>query len=628
MSAIGGRRPASFPVWMARAILAAIAVFVATLVHLAIVGLPDWATDYVLRRTPMGPFVLEIAGARCHPIRGLVLKDPRVFIKGVVGPPWFAAREATVLPDFSDWVGVRPAIREVRVTDAVLRTATFAPARGTEPGPPVSFDFRFVGRNLDMLGVFVSDAVCRVRLAEGVLAIERVEACVGVSGDGDPNLTGWVTVAPATRRQEGRIETRFDPVLILPLCDLTGVPFLRKLIGCFGFPNAPPRVSAHFRRDGSEGGGLTVQSRAWLENASYRGVDVLRADTEVLVDRSPGDISVTLDPLLVVRPEGIANVRMTVLPLTKTVHFSGESGLDPRALADMVNVLTNDWTRRVRIEGPVDLRLRGTVDWSDAHRSVLAGTVAGHGIGFGCLLTDSFACDYEYGAAVHKFSGFRGRLFDAQVAGALEISAPLEESREGRFFADIALTDANFERLVSECRLSSRNTSGRMDLRIEMEGPLSGAARHGTRGKGRIEIRDGRIFMLPVFGGMSSHLARAIPGLDFVLRQGDATADFVLKNGRFASEDVAVEGGVLSLKGRGSYGIDGELDYRVQVKLLRDSAIVGRVVRTITWPLSKLFEFRLHGTLAEPHWYPINFSMDLFDRKGPNGEDEDEEREP
>jgi hypothetical protein len=39
-------------------------------------------------------------------------------------------------------------------------------------------------------------------------------------------------------------------------------------------------------------------------------------------------------------------------------------------------------------------------------------------------------------------------------------------------------------------------------------------------------------------------------------------------------------------------------------------------LRTLTYPISKLFEFKLAGTVSEPQWYPVNFSSDLLERIG------------
>jgi len=45
---------------------------------------------------------------------------------------------------------------------------------------------------------------------------------------------------------------------------------------------------------------------------------------------------------------------------------------------------------------------------------------------------------------------------------------------------------------------------------------------------------------------------------------------------------------------------------------------VAHLVQVLTFPLSKLFEFELSGTLREPHWRPRNLPKEIF----PGGDDE------
>ena len=150
-------------------------------------------------------------------------------------------------------------------------------------------------------------------------------------------------------------------------------------------------------------------------------------------------------------------------------------------------------------------------------------------------------------------------------------------------------------------------------------------------GAGRLEIREGRVFLMPLFGGFSRFMTRIIPGLDFVLRQSDVRSDFRIVNGRIESDKIVVEGGVLSLRGNGSYVMGGNLDFNVQVKLMKENSLVAKLVRVLTYPISKLFEFRVRGSLEEPTWYPVNFSLDVLRivglRRSDTNVDEDQEND-
>jgi hypothetical protein len=127
------------------------------------------------------------------------------------------------------------------------------------------------------------------------------------------------------------------------------------------------------------------------------------------------------------------------------------------------------------------------------------------------------------------------------------------------------------------------------------------------------------VFLFPLFGGLSRYLAGIVPGLDFVLRQTDLKTDFTIADGVVRMDRVLIEGDVFSLLGKGHYDLRDELDFDVQVALMKEHTLVAKVLRALTYPISKLFEFRLRGSLDDPRWYPVNFSTDLLERLGLKG---------
>jgi hypothetical protein len=120
-------------------------------------------------------------------------------------------------------------------------------------------------------------------------------------------------------------------------------------------------------------------------------------------------------------------------------------------------------------------------------------------------------------------------------------------------------------------------------------------------------MRRGVVFRLPLFGGMTDALTKAVPGLDFALKQTDVHTPFEIRNGRISSQDVQIEGDVLSLTAKGDYRMeDGALAFDVQVRPMKDKTLLGQAMRALAYPISRLFEFRLEGTLDRPRWSVFN----------------------
>jgi hypothetical protein len=49
----------------------------------------------------------------------------------------------------------------------------------------------------------------------------------------------------------------------------------------------------------------------------------------------------------------------------------------------------------------------------------------------------------------------------------------------------------------------------------------------------------------------------------------------------------------------------GRLNARVEAELLRDMWLVGPVVSTVLWPVTKLFEYKVTGSLSQPKIEPL-----------------------
>ena len=69
--------------------------------------------------------------------------------------------------------------------------------------------------------------------------------------------------------------------------------------------------------------------------------------------------------------------------------------------------------------------------------------------------------------------------------------------------------------------------------------------------------------------------------------------------------------------------LEGNLDYHVQLTLMREHNLVAKLLRVLTYPVSKLFEFRVRGPIEDPKWYPTNFSGDLLIKLGAGNGDND-----
>ncbi len=158
---------------------------------------------------------------------------------------------------------------------------------------------------------------------------------------------------------------------------------------------------------------------------------------------------------------------------------------------------------------------------------------------------------------------------------------------------------------------------------LDATGKISGMIGQGqgptVTGSGTAKIRNGFLMETKLFAGLSYLLSKIMPSFS-AFAQTEATGDFAIRNSRIRSEDIRLEGTVFSVKAGGSYGFDNTLDYVAEVQLMR-GGVVASLVRWATMPVTRLLEFRLGGTLADPTWKPQNLTLDVFKRLVGSGED-------
>lgn len=125
-----------------------------------------------------------------------------------------------------------------------------------------------------------------------------------------------------------------------------------------------------------------------------------------------------------------------------------------------------------------------------------------------------------------------------------------------------------------------------------------------TQGRGGASLHDGLIWEIPVFGVLSQPLDAIMPGLG-KSRAGQASATFVITNGVADSEDLEIQAWIARLRYNGTVDLQGRLDARVTAELLRNTWFIGPLMSVALWPVSKMFEYKVTGTLSDPKSQPV-----------------------
>jgi hypothetical protein len=134
----------------------------------------------------------------------------------------------------------------------------------------------------------------------------------------------------------------------------------------------------------------------------------------------------------------------------------------------------------------------------------------------------------------------------------------------------------------------------------------SGDTEHwrSCNGYGDIDLRDGLLWDVPVFGGISQLLNRVSPGLGNS-RATDASANLFMTNGVLSTDNLHIRTTMMDLSGYGTVTLRGDMDANFTADLLRNVPVVGPFLGVLTVPVGKVFECKATGTWQNPKVRPV-----------------------
>lgn len=178
--------------------------------------------------------------------------------------------------------------------------------------------------------------------------------------------------------------------------------------------------------------------------------------------------------------------------------------------------------------------------------------------------------------------------------------------KDPKFGADVKATNIDFPSLT-ELYFKYSRSKGVMDGAYSFNALLHDPG--SMVGEGSINVRNGHVMNIPLFGPLSEILSAIIPGIGHESAKL-ASADFKIANQKVSTEDLKIEGDGFLMFGDGTIAYpSGQLDLTVRINA---QGLPGVVL----FPVSKLFEYHSSGTMSDPQWRPKVIPKEFFDILG------------
>ncbi|MDZ4200500.1 MAG: AsmA-like C-terminal region-containing protein [Kiritimatiellia bacterium] len=445
-------------------------------------------------------------------------------------------------------------------------------------------------------GVPLSRFEANFRQADGWIFLDGLEANLGFKPGSNP-VSGTLALRPATGEFQGAITAAADPTLLLPLL----TPTEAFQVGSIVLLGDSPLLRGSFSGVLGDISRLKLDARVEGRDFFYNGAFIREAGFDLNVR----DEAAQFSRLIIRRPEGDLRGEVRQDFARHRADFDIVSDISPYAIARILGPRSHLFVQQFRFGGPAHLVGAGWIGYRIPVSGEFQVRLTAEGVGMDWARTDHLEGDIRLLGRRLTLADLRGRAYGGVFAGESSFDLPESRNQSVRYEMSASVTGADLDAVMSAL---SQESDGRYEGHLNAELAMSGAAGTGegpsVTGRGRLQVKKGHLMRISVFGGLSGYLSALIPGWGYTA-QTDLRADFEIGQSRIRTENLMIAGRILSISARGSIGFDQSLSMTVQAQPMRKGPVAD-TLRFLAFPITKLLEFDLRGSLRNPEWSPRN----------------------
>jgi hypothetical protein len=617
--------------------------------------LPRPAVRWLERRMCRGPLCVLFDRAAIGPRHGLRLRNVRVFEKRRLGPPALTAAELRINGrprrnrPISAWIET-VYVRQLTI-DELPAAATNRPGGWMAfPGPgggliPFTDADRPLGGWLDRpLRLEVDDMLLWGARAERVTTLCRLDGhrlrlddlrIDLPSRNWREQLEGWLSLDLRTRRLQMHTDGVITPEAVAPLFARFDGAEALAICRRFAGYTSPLRVNGDLLQQlpATAGALPLLESRLTIEGGdlTYRGLPVRRLHVGLQWRNDGGQRQLTIAPFRVENDDGRLDGAWTRHPARRVTDLTMRSSLPFATVATAFGMEPSALPANLTFKSAPAIEVRGLLaDEGAGGETAMQGRFRAGAVSLAALRFEEVASDFAVtGSNTLALGNLTARCYQGSVTGAVTLTRSPDGLTPARFAGALTVEGIDFAAASRQMGLTN-DMRGVLQGNVALAGSWDAARLDLLQGAGRLSIRKGTLMRVPLFAGFTGYLARNIPGVDALLMQSDATLAFAVTNGLLTAEQLLVEDNIFSLRANATcrlHAAGQPLQGVAQARLFKQKTLAAMMARVVTFPFSKLMEFKIEGPLRNPTWTYIGLIDRLRDLTWGAGADEEDEEE-
>ena len=386
------------------------------------------------------------------------------------------------------------------------------------------------------------------------------------------------------------LESTMSPEAVRPLVPAHANEFLREWQW-----QRPPAIRMTIRGRDRDPGSWEGNGTVALGRTRFRGTWMNSANARIHF----ADGAVTCEDIHVSRDEGTGSGSFTYDFKKHEVRISNiRSSLYPAEVIFWIDPKTSKTVVPYKFRRPPNIVANGVYQFRGGKNTRLEIKVDGAG-GMDYVFLGK-TLPFDRVSARLLFTNDRLQLGDVWadlLAGTLRGNADISLARnDPRYRATLSVTEINFPRLT-DLYFNYKTAQGLLRGTYGFNG--LGNDWRTMRGKGKVEVSNGDVFAIPIFGPLSGILNHIVPGSGYSIAH-KANAEFAVENGIIHTQDFEAAGSLFSMLGNGDiHFLDDKLDFNLRLDMKGPGIVL--------MPMYKLFEYAGEGSLKKPDWHPKRF---------------------
>jgi hypothetical protein len=410
------------------------------------------------------------------------------------------------------------------------------------------------------------------------------------------NLEGDYTSRPQAKEFHWRLRSQIDPKVARTFFE---EETQRRAFDYVQF-TTPPLIEAEIWGHWRDLNRLGVVAHVAATNFTFRGETVKAASTRLIYTNKLFNL---IEPQIRREGEYGSAPGVTIDLRAQKVYLTNVLGnLDPHAVARAIGKGAARAIEPYQFDSPPTIRVEGVADIKPKrYEEDLHFEISGGPFRWRQFRLQQLAGNVAWQGKRVNLLNVGGIVFGGLVTGNALFD--FTEPKEATFSFNTMITNVDLRSLVLHLAPRTNKLEGLLSGELIVVRAVANDPQT-WQGGGHIYVRDGLLWDIPVLGLFSGILNTIIPGLGNS-RAKEATADFVITNGLIGSENLEIHATAMRMQLKGTVDFERRVDLRVEAELLRDVPAIGFFVSKLFWPVTKLFEYKITGTLNQPRAEPL-----------------------